>query len=323
VKGYVRYIMKEYRKKLTPRQRAASIRKAALPSTFRYPHKYERSVYAKARNTLSAYVKKVVKFVEWKYPRRTADSRTDDFATEFELFLRGLEAEYEEALQGMTLQIDLSEYFERVAQFILKFDQNEFAAYMKDKTGVPFYGTIEWWDEVKNAWIRDAVARITGTVTKYYEDVRSLVLDAIRSGTSYEEIVARLMKLDSTLTEKRAEFLARDLVGKLNGTIEQKLQSGLGIGNYFWQTAADERVRGRPGGRYPDALPSHWSMDSLVCDWSNPNIVSFDYGRTWVPRSPEMPNYHPGMDWQCRCRGTPFLVNLLKQLDAEIAREEL
>jgi uncharacterized protein with gpF-like domain len=287
----------------------------------KYPIKYEKAVYTKVRNLLSSYTKRISQFVEWKYPRKSEDSRTDDFATEFEIFLRGLEAEYAKSLQDMTFQDDLSSYFDKVADFILKYDQNEFAAYMKDKTGVPFYGTIEWWDEVKNAWIRDTITRMAGTVTKNYQDVRAMVLDAIRNGKSYEDVLARIMKMDASLTLKRAEFLARDLIGKLNGTIERKLQTGLGIGTYFWQTAADERVRGRPGGRYPDAIPSHWSMDSLVCDWSDANIVSFDYGRTWVPRSPDMPRYHPGMDWQCRCRGTPFLVGLLKQLDEEIARE--
>jgi uncharacterized protein with gpF-like domain len=288
-----------------------------------YPHKQEKAIAEKIQTVFRGYSKDLISFVENHYPRKFAyDSRIDDFATEFELFLRKLEKEYAVERVTSELFLNFAPYLRKISEFIRKFNAEEVATYMEEISGVPFYGTTDWWKEVQDAWINSSVVRATGTITAFYVDMKMAVLDAIRNEMSFEDILDKIKSMDSSLTEAKAAFLARDLTGKLNGIIEQKLQTGLGLQEYFWQTAADERVRGKPGGRYPNAVPSHWAMDSIICSWADPNTCSFDYGKTWVPRLANMPNYHPGMDWQCRCRGTPFSLELLRALDKEIAGEE-
>jgi len=308
---------------MTPQQRSASRREAMRPyAGFSYPFKYEKQLAGRISLIYKKYAVRLLKFVKQRYPRKFAyDSRTDDFATEFEIFLREIQDEYTaEAISG-TLQFEFTDVVRRISNFVKRYNEEEVAAYMKELTGVPFYGSAEWWAGIQKIWIGDAVTRVAGTIAVYYDDVRAMILDAIHNEESYESIVARIMKMDAGISEAKANFLARDLTGKLNGTIERQLQTDLGMGEYFWQTAADERVRGKPGGKYPNAMPSHWAMDSVICSWANPAICSFDYGKTWVPRPAIAPTLHPGMDWQCRCRGTPFSLELLKTLDAELERE--
>jgi hypothetical protein len=323
MKGYVRYITKQYRKAMTPHERKASLREASKPRDIQYPYKQEKAIQGKIKNIYESYSKTLVSFIKAHYPRKFAyDSRMDDFSTEFELFLRKIDKDYTAAAIGSKIFVDLGPYLRKISEFILTFDEKEVADYMQEISGVSFYGTIDWWKEVQDAWVGNSVTRAAETVSTFYDNMHRSVLDAVKKGMDFDDVVKMIQDMDSSLTDARAAFLARDLTGKLNGIITQKLQTGLGLQEYFWQTAADERVRGRPGGKYPNALPSHWAMDSVICSWADPNICSFDYGITWVPRLANMPHYHPGMDWQCRCRGTPFSLELLRTLDKEIAREE-
>lgn len=325
MKGSLRFLIKSRRRNMTAAQRKASYRKKWKA---RYPVRYEKQLYVRIREEFKSISKKLIQFVIQNYPRNLVkviypkpSIRLDDFATEWENYLAGIEKEFtQEAIKG-GLSVKIGPFMDRIAAFVLNFNEKEVADYFNSLTGKPFYGTTEWWDELQTNWVGNSLDRMSGSANDFYNDIRQTVLTATRTGLSYEDLVDILMRKEAGFDLKRAEFLARDLTGKLNGTITQKLHQSLGIDTYFWQTAADERVRGRPGGRYPDALPSHWAMDSLVCSWSDPSIVSFDYGRHWVPRLANMPIYHPGMDWRCRCLGTPFSLDVLREIDKELAAE--
>jgi hypothetical protein len=321
----IRQLVKNHRRTMTPAQRRASYRKKWKG---RYPVRYENQLYSRLRDAFGVYSERLLSFVKAKYPRKavtvvypTSGVNLDDFASEWENYLSSIEKEFTQEVVKGGLSMNLAPFMERIAAFVLAFDEKEVADYFNSITGKPFYGTTEWWDEMESNWMNIALDRASGSVNTFYVDIRKTVLDATRNNMSYEDLMEILLKKGEGLDRKKADFLARDLTGKLNGAIERKLQQSLGIDTYFWQTAADERVRGRPGGRYPDALPSHWSMDSLVCSWSDPSIVSFDYGRHWVPRLANMPIYHPGMDWRCRCLGTPFSLDVLLAIDKELSAE--
>jgi hypothetical protein len=310
---------------MTPAQRRATYRKK---QRWQYPYRYEKQVASRMRNFFDRYADITIKFIEARYPRKSVkvvyprnEVRTDDFGTEWELFLEDLRGEFESGSIKTGISVDLSPFLKRISTFVLTFNEDEVSEYFKGLTGSAFYGTTEWWDDMQTQWLAEAAVRAEGTILDYFEDIRKTVLSSVRNNTPFEELVSIIQRKNSSLSRSKAEFLARDLTGKLNGTIEQKLQQSLGIDTYLWQTAGDEKVRGRPGGRYPDAVPSHWDMDSLLCSWSDPSVYSFNYGYTWVPRTAKMPIYHPGMDWRCRCLGTPFSIAILRAIDAELARE--
>ena len=104
------------------------------------------------------------------------------------------------------------------------------------------------------------------------------------------------------VSRNRARVIARDQTNKLVGNINQARQQSIGIETYKWRTVKDQRVVGKPGGKYPkgnEAHGNHYMMEGLLCRWDDPTKVSYDDGATWKSRKDEMPQTHPGQDIQC------------------------
>jgi SPP1 gp7 family putative phage head morphogenesis protein len=82
----------------------------------------------------------------------------------------------------------------------------------------------------------------------------------------------------------RAKLIARDQTSKFNGSLNRIRQQQAGITEYRWSTSHDERVRGNPDGKYPNARPSHWAREDKVFAWDKPPSDG-----------------HPGEPINCRC----------------------
>ena len=112
------------------------------------------------------------------------------------------------------------------------------------------------------------------------------------------------------VSDGQAKVLARDQTSKMNTSISAIRQTKLGIDTYIWKTVEDERVVGRPGGKYPKITKlhrNHWMMQGLLCKWDDPTVYSDDKGKTWKKRLQQMPQNHPGVDIMCRCRAAPYI----------------
>jgi hypothetical protein len=91
-----------------------------------------------------------------------------------------------------------------------------------------------------------------------------------------------------------------------------------GLSMYIWSTSGDERVRGDPGGFFPDAIPSHFAMDGLLCRWDDPTVYSDDGGKTWRDRPSGAVKLHPGEDYQCRCTALAYWQEIVDEADEQI-----
>lgn len=112
------------------------------------------------------------------------------------------------------------------------------------------------------------------------------------------------------VSDGRAKVLARDQTAKMNTSLTKVRQEKLGIEWYVWKTVEDERVVGRPGGKYPKGTKlhrNHWIMQDKICKWEDPTVYSDDEGRTWKKRTEKMPQNAPGQDIMCRCRAAPYI----------------
>ena len=118
------------------------------------------------------------------------------------------------------------------------------------------------------------------------------------------------IKEEFKVSDGRAKVLARDQTAKMNTSLAAIRQTNLGIDEYIWKTAEDERVVGRPGGKYPKITKlhrNHWMMQGMLCKWADPTVYSDDKGKTWKKRLQQMPQTHPGVDIMCRCRAAPYI----------------
>lgn len=124
-------------------------------------------------------------------------------------------------------------------------------------------------------------------------------------------------------SQSRADLISRDQISKLNGMISRERQRQIGIELYTWETSLDERVRGRPGGKYSNAKPSHWVMQSKVCSWEDPLVyadtIEEARNSNWKSRSSiGGVETHPSYEINCRCFGNPIFTELLDEVNKEL-----
>ncbi len=101
-------------------------------------------------------------------------------------------------------------------------------------------------------------------------------------------------------TESHAELLARDQTLKMNADVQHFRARSVGADEYIWVTANDERVRGRPGGKWADAQSNHWRLHGQRFKYNQPPVTNPVKGI----------RLNPGRDFQCRCTATPVLDHI-------------
>ena len=148
----------------------------------------------------------------------------------------------------------------------------------------------------------------------------ALLTTGIQSGWSNRDFFEGIHSIVRKTAVQRQPLFLHNFVGMLVSTTAKDFMLNIGMKEYMWVTMRDEKVRGNPAGKYPDAVPSHWIIDSKICSWKDASIFSDD-GRIFRNRTLMMPKVHPGMEINCRCAAAPFWGNLNRE--ADIRKEEV
>ncbi len=128
---------------------------------------------------------------------------------------------------------------------------------------------------------------INSIPVEYFEKLHKALDKGMVSGARWET-VAKDIEHVGHVTRSRAKLIGRDQTSKMNGAFNEARQISIGIEEYEWQTAGDERVR-----------PTHAAHDGKTFRWDNPPD---DTG-------------NPGEDINCRCVALPQFD--LDQMEAE------
>ena len=135
--------------------------------------------------------------------------------------------------------------------------------------------------ELFSAWENQNLALIKSLPAQVVDQLRGQMTQALTLGTDLRGL--RRIILDRTdASVSRADLIARDQIGKLNGQLAQYRQTNAGVKEYIWRTVADERVR-----------PSHRAFDGKTYNWKKGS-----------------PEGHPGQPVQCRCVAYPVFPEL-------------
>lgn len=129
-----------------------------------------------------------------------------------------------------------------------------------------------------DAWAAENVALIESIPAQFFAEIEAKVKDAVSSGRLTRDVVKEIQGRYG-VAKSRAELIARDQIGKLNGQLTQQRQTSLGITEYVWSTSKDERVR-----------DMHRDLEGTRQRWDDPPITN-----------PKGDRNHPGGDYQCRC----------------------
>lgn len=125
-------------------------------------------------------------------------------------------------------------------------------------------------------------------------EVEKVITDPINQGQRVEVVREKIQeRLDVVKT--RATLIARDQTTKVYGQLQEARQRAAGITHYVWSTSLDERVRGTPGGMWPQG--NHFDLEGTTQAWDDPPIID--------PRTNE--RGHPGTAILCRCAAVPIL----------------
>jgi len=158
------------------------------------------------------------------------------------------------------------------------FNYGQFNKMMTQVFGVSPFQAEPWLQTQLDAFVSGNVQLIRSIPLQELQGINQIVLSSIGSGRSASDISRDITK-QFGVAERRANFIARDQVNKLNGQLTQLRQQDVGIEEYIWQTAEDERVR-----------PTHEVNDQKTFRWDDPP----DTG-------------HPGFDYNCRCVAIPVI----------------
>lgn len=169
-----------------------------------------------------------------------------------------------------------------------------------------------WLNTEAKAFVSENGTLITKTKAETIGNINRIVMQGFRNGKRWESLSDEI--LDGTDLQQgifskldtRADLIARDQTSKLWGNLNEKRQTNAGIELYRWRTAEDERVRGTPGGTYPDARPSHFVMDGKYCSWKDPTVYAETLeeamaGKWRLRTSIGGALEHPGQPINCRC----------------------
>lgn len=279
---------------------------------------YPSAVEAAYKNWIARQLRPLIRFAElglrdrvegWAAPYR-ADAQ-DSFGVGFGRFVRELLDKQQELFNSDPARRNLVAGILGFGERTNKFNYKDFQKQITFALGNPFHPDEPWVKSVLKDWSEANYKLITNLSDTYITRINQIISEMVPSGATWKQIAGRLQAVSSTITGARAKLIARDQVGKLNGQLLQRRHTEAGIETYEWLTSADERVRGRPGGKYPTATPSHWIMDDKVCRWDNPGV--WKSGDDWVPRSSNASMTHPGQDIQCRCVAVPNYDDLVAQ----------
>jgi hypothetical protein len=197
---------------------------------------------------------------------------------------------------------------------ISDFNLSQWKKFSEVAVGQLFQGDEPWAQAILEEWRTTQLTLIKKLGEDQIAMVGRIIENAVQNGFRAEDAMDEILLKIPHMTEYRAWLIARDQITKLNSAFTKSRQIDAGILFYDWSTALDEKVRGKPGGKYPRAKPSHWAMQGVICPWDDPTKMMRD--GVLVDRDENMPKVHPGQEIACRCAAIPNIDDIWRALES-------
>ena len=161
--------------------------------------------------------------------------------------------------------------------------------------GIPFPRSPSI-DDYLAASVNDNVGLIKSIPQQYFSRIENIVLGNMRQGFVPTKI-AKDIQAETGVTYRRAKLIARDQVAKLNSDLTQRRQKDAGIDFYRSSNSNDQRVSGKPGGKYPNAKISCWGISQQDIGYGK-GVYKVSEGASWAGQTGLHPGQHHPL---CRC----------------------
>lgn len=234
-----------------------------------------------------------------------------------------------EALRGIVNAVrrafSSSGKIENVGYAIEKKNQIQWDRFVKEGTGVDMSIYDPASKKYVQEWIDLNKRYLSSLPDEYVRKVSRIVSQGVEDGESKKLISEKIVDVNRAFrgvgsgSQRRAERIARDQVGKLNSALSRSRMTQAKVSIYKWATAGDERVRGTPWGKYPRSKYSHYIMDQMYKQVDNARKISSN-GKDWRNvRGREEPR-HAGQAINCRCPMIPSFIQMKTVVDSDIRR---
>lgn len=183
------------------------------------------------------------------------------------------------------------------------FNQRQYEKTVNSVLGIDVFLEEPWLKNQLELFANQNAQLIENMSNNEMERVSGIVQRGLQEGSSYEAIAEDIEK-SFGITRRHAKLIARDQTTKLNGSLTKLRQQELGISQYRWLTAGDERVR-----------QSHRVLDGKICRWDDPTVYLNESSGKWEKRSKiGGTDVHTSQDVNCRCQPIPIIEGLFDGL---------
>ena len=183
----------------------------------------------------------------------------------------------------------LDEAARLAADQVSSFNQERVTRQLRAVLGVDIFMAEPRLGEMLAASIQENTGLIKSIPERFFAEVEQTIFRQFRTGQRASDIAPEIAERFS-VSRKRAAFIARDQISKLNGDLTRMRQVELGIPGYIWRTSRDERVRGSQEGSVfgpGTGARKHAKLEGTRQSWDKPPIVDERTGR----------RAHPGGDF--------------------------
>ena len=255
-----------------------------------------------------------------RFPKRiynTLKQEKEAYELIYNLMNTSSKSMIEEALKGYKIADDLNELEKttsvssvELSAFDLSTDKlisnvesavsNSFAEFSKISIGERYIpAPVE--KSLLNNWKNNFLIQCKSATNDLKKIISKDVYDSVMRGDALSIVKKKVYESTNDYTKKKAQFIARDQVSKLNGAINKIQQKSVNINLYVWSAVGDARTR-----------DSHSRLNGVICSWDDPTIYYKVEDNNLVKhkRLASMFIGNPSEDYQCRCFGLPFIPEL-------------
>lgn len=255
----------------------------ARPKKWLFPNSTEREYLGSISDYLKTYENLVIEQVLprlnlLKQEASAFDRADQDWASQLEALLASVIIQFEK--KKVPEEVMAMKAFQGASEF----NRKQFLEVVKSAIGVDIFTSEPWLQPVSNSFISQNVALIKSIPERLHLEVEGVVQRGLLQGQRVETIQADI-QARFKVAESRAELIARDQIGKINGQLTKLRQKEVGLERYVWRTSLDEAVR-----------PAHAAREGKIFYWNNP---------------PE--GGGPGENFQCRCFAEPIASDLFEE----------
>ncbi len=289
----------EKQKAILKRRQAMTAAGKKMPKKQRPPRQLhpvalERSYYAAILHLTRSFFnesKKAVSLIPEILEARERDLRADSrhFALDTESYGEMIAKTFDDIEVKVAREMDVAEVRRTAKTFgdrVSEFNRTQVDRQFKTVLGVPVLRQERWLKPKLDAYVESNVALIRDITDKGIKDLRTLVMTRTEAGDA-NRTIARQIRERLDVTRRRARFIARDQVSKLNGKLTELRHKEAGVSEYIWRSVTDGATR-----------ISHLKNNGKRFTWSDP---------------PDETG-HPGEDFQCRCTPEPVLDEFITEL---------